>query len=88
MNFDWTISLGNLLTVFGFAGSGVIFVMMMRGDMMVLGQRVTSLEVAFKQLVDATISVARQETRISALDERVTMISHRLDDHINKSDRN
>ena len=82
MVFDWTISLGNILTIVGFAGSGVIFVMMMRGDMMVLGQRVNSLEIAFRQLTEATVNVARQEARITTLDERLNMISHRLDQHI------
>lgn len=85
MTFDWTISFGNLLTVIGFAGSGIIFVMMMRGDMMVLGQRVSNLELAFRQLTDATVNVARQEARITALDERLTMISRRLDDHITRA---
>ncbi len=85
MTFDWTISFGNLLTVIGFAGSGIIFVMMMRGDMMVLGQRVSNLELAFRQLTDATVNVARQEARITALDERLTMISRRLDEHITRA---
>ena len=82
MTFDWTISLGNLLTVLGFGGSGVIFVMMMRGDMMVLGQRVSSVEDALKELAKASYAVARQEARIETLDERVNVISRRLDETI------
>ena len=83
MVFDWTISLGNILTIAGFAGSGVIFVMMMRGDMMVLGQRVSSVEEALKDLARASLAVARQEARIETLDERVNAISRRVDDMIN-----
>ena len=83
MVFDWTISLGNILTIVGFAGSGVIFVMMMRGDMMVLGQRVSSVEEALKDLARASLAVARQEARIETLDERVNAISRRVDDMIN-----
>ena len=82
MQFDWTISLGNLLTVGGFAFSGVIFIMMMRSDMMVLGQRINSIEGILKDLSSAALMVARQEARIETLDERLNAISRRLDTYI------
>ena len=82
MTFDWTISLGNILTVAGFAFSGLIFVMMMRADMMVLGQRINSVEMILKDLAAAGLAVARQEARIETLDERLNAISQRLDAYI------
>ena len=85
MTFDWTVSLGNLLTILGFGGSGVIFVMMMRGDMLVLGQRVNNVEIALKEMAIASREVAKQEGTIRELNERVNMISRRLDEHINKA---
>ena len=84
MSFDWTISLGNLLTVGGFAFSGIVFVMMMRADMMVLGQRINSVELVLKDLAAAGLAVARQEARIEGLDERLTSISRRLDAYISR----
>ena len=82
MTFDWTISLGNILTVAGFAFSGLIFVMMMRADMMVLGQRINNIEMVLKDLAAAGLAVARQEARIETLDERLNAISQRLDAYI------
>ena len=82
MTFDWTISLGNLLTVAGFAFSGIIFVMMMRSDMLVLGQRINAVESVLKDLTTAAVAVARQEARIETMDERLNAISRRLDTYI------
>ena len=84
MIFDWTISLGNILTVGGFAASGIIFVMMMRADLRVLAQRVTAVESALKDVAAAALASARTEARVETLDERLNMISHRLDDHISR----
>ena len=82
MTFDWNVSLGNLLTVAGFGFSGVVFVMMMRGDMMVLASRIGKVEEILKDLSEAAIAVAKQEGRIESLDERITAISRRLDAYI------
>jgi len=85
MIFDWTISLGNILTVDGFAGSGVIFVMMMRSDMIILGNRVTNIEGALRELVQSNIALAEMRGRFQTMDERVGAISERLDAHINST---
>jgi hypothetical protein len=85
MTFDWTISLGNILTVLGFCGAGVVFVMLMRTDMMILGTRVTNLEGALRELVQSNIALAEMRGRFQTMDERVTMISERLDTHINST---
>ncbi len=82
MTFDWTISLGNILTVGGFGLSGVVFVLMMRADMMVLGTRVKAVEDAMKELSRSQLVVATAIAKVEALDERMNMISHRLDDFI------
>ena len=85
MTFDWTISLGNVLTVLGFFGSGVVFVMMMRTDMIVLGGRVTSIEGALRELVQSNIALAEMRGRFQTMDERVGAISDRIDSHINST---
>ena len=82
MTFDWTVSLGNLLTVAGFGFSGIVFVMMMRGDMMVLASRIGKVEEILKSLAESATTVARQEGRIEALDERLNAVSRRLDAYI------
>ena len=79
MIFDWTMSLGNLMTVVGFFFSGVAFVLFMRSDIMVLANRVTNLEGALRELVQANLAMAEQRGRLQTLDDRVDAISERLD---------
>ena len=85
MTFDWTISLGNILTVVGFAGSGVIFVMMMRSDIRLLGQRVTAVENALRDMAKTQLLMAEEKGKAYVLEERINIISRRLDDHISKA---
>lgn len=79
MIFDWTLTLGNLLTVLGFFFSGAAFVLFMRSDLMVLANRVSNLEGAMRELVQANLSMAEQRGRLQTLDDRVDQISSRLD---------
>ena len=83
MIFDWTISLGNILSLSGFGLGGVVFVLMMRGDMLVLGVRVAAVELALRDMAHSQLAVATAITKVEALDERMNVISRRLDDHIN-----
>lgn len=87
MTFDWTISLGNILTVAGFAGSGVIFVMLMRTDIRLLGQRVGAMESAMKDIAKTQLLFAEERGKNTILEERMSIISRRLDDHISASTR-
>jgi hypothetical protein len=79
MIFDWTLTLGNLLTVVGFAGAGILFVLFMRSDMLVLSNRVSTLEGAVRELVQVNLAMAEQRGRLQTLDERIDYISTRLD---------
>ena len=82
MIFDWTISLGNIIAVCGFAGSGIIFVMMMRSDIRLLAQRVAAIENAMKDIAHSQMMLAEQKGEIETIRDRLNMISRRLDEHI------
>ena len=82
MTFDWTISLGNLLTIAGFAGSGVVFVMMMRTDIRLLGQRVSAVEHALEEMARTQLLMAEEKGKNSMMEERLNIVSRRLDEHI------
>ena len=87
MIFDWTISLGNLLTVGGFAGSGVIFVMLMRTDIRLLAQRVAAVEGALKDVASTQMIMAEEKGRLETFEDRLGAVSRRLDDHISAANR-
>lgn len=89
MTIDWTISLGNILTIVGFAGSGIIFVMMMRGDIRLLSQgqqilanRIAAVEIAMRDVAKSQLLLAEQKGEMDAMRERVNIISRRVDNHI------
>ncbi len=79
MIFDWTISLGNILTIVGFVGAGVSFVLFMRSDILVLANRVSNLEGATRELVQANLAFAEQKGRMETLDDRMNNLSSRVD---------
>ena len=84
MVFDWTISLGNLLTVVGFSFSGVVFVVMMRGDISALAGRLKAVEETLRELARTQLIMAETEGRVKSMDERITMVSQRLDRFMTK----
>lgn len=84
MIFDWTLTLGNLLTVAGFFFSGVAFVLFMRSDLMVLANRVSNIEGAMRELVQANLSMAEQRGRFEALDNRVDHLADQLSSVVNR----
>lgn len=53
--------------------------------MLVLGGRVTNIEGALRELVQSNIALAEMRGRFQTMDERVSMLSKRLDDHINST---
>ena len=92
MTFDWTISLGNILVVLGFCGSGLAFVGMMRTDLKLVGQRigqvenrVSAIETALLSISEAMRTMAATQAMALEMDKRIDAISRRLDNYISKS---
>lgn len=86
---DWTISLGNIFTIIGFAVSGIIFVMLMRNDIRLLAEgqkilatRITNVENTLRDMAKSQLLLAEQKGELEGMRERVNMISQRLDAHI------
>ena len=89
LTFDWTISLGNLLTVLGFCVSGIAFVSMMRTDLKLVGQRigqvenrVSTMEEAFRDLNRTMAIVAGTQAKALEMDKRIDAISRRVDEFV------
>ena len=74
MSFDTTITLGNLLTIVAMAGSVYFFIMTMRGDLRVLSQRLTSVEVGMSQVTIALVQLAQVGARLDAHADRIKFL--------------
>lgn len=68
MTFDWTVNLGNLLTLLGFIAAGATVIFAVRRDVDVLTARLAPLETALKELTASLTTVARQDERVKALE--------------------
>lgn len=71
MTFDWTITLGNLLTVAGFLGGGIFFMIAIRRDVDILSTRLAPLEKAVLKLTDILVQLGRQSERLNALERDI-----------------
>lgn len=65
---DWTISVGNLLTLGGFVFGGVGFVVAVRRDVAVLSTKLKPLEAAVLKLTDILERLARHDERLKAVE--------------------
>lgn len=78
MTFDWTISLGHILTIIGFVGTAVGVIFAVRRDVSVLSARLEPIEEAVKALTAALTDVARHDERIKAVERDVQRLDPRL----------
>lgn len=78
--FDWSVNLGNLLTLGALVCSVAIVVGMLRNQVVELTRRMLAMEESMKQLVQVLIDQGRQEERMTAIDGRMLAQGARLDD--------
>lgn len=68
---DWTISIGNLLTMGAFAAGGIGFVIAVRRDVAILSARLTPIESAVLKLTDILERIGRQDERLKAVERDI-----------------
>lgn len=78
--FDWTISIGNLLTVASVVGGVLIAFGLTKGQIINLAERLQMLEHELHRLTDILIQQGRQDERLTAMDARLVNQGARLDD--------
>lgn len=71
MVVDWSVSVGNLLTLLGFAGGGLGFVFAVRRDVAVLATRLGPIEAAVVKLTEVLQTLARQDERLKVIERDV-----------------
>jgi len=82
-----SFNLGNLVTIVSFIVGGIMFVNTIRKDVSYQGERLTNIEEEMKKMREVIISIARQEERMSAMDQRMLSQGARIDDVIRRLDR-
>lgn len=76
MTFDWTISLGHLITIVGFIFGGGGFIYAMKGEVKELRQDVRDVKSRLDKFGDILVAIGRQDERMTALDRRVDDLQH------------
>jgi hypothetical protein len=84
--FDWSISLGTILTMATIITSVAAVVAMLRVRVDQLGQRMMAVEDSMKQLVQVLIEQGRQDERMNVLQTIMSAQGQRLDDLARKVD--
>lgn len=93
MVFDGTVNLGHVLNALMFVIGGLYFVWEVKNKLQLLIQETTmrheanvekfnTIELQIKELINTTVTIAKQEMRMNNLDERIQEISNRLSGHI------
>ena len=71
MNFNPTISLGNIINIIVIAGGIGMLIVTMKNDLNSLKGRLDNVEILIGKLADALIQLATQEVRLDAHDKRL-----------------
>lgn len=85
--FDWTVSIGNALTIISFIGGGIVFVVTVRNRVSSLAERMLSVETELTKLVAVLVQQGVHEERMRALDQRLAAQGQRLDETIVRFNR-
>ena len=85
--FDWTISVGNALTIISFIGGGIVFVVTVRNKVNSLAEKMVSVDTKLEQLVEILVQQGRHEERMNAMDQRIAAQGQRLDETIGRLNR-
>jgi hypothetical protein len=69
---DATVSLGSILTMLTVGGGLIATFVTMRTNVMALNVQMAGLDNEIKKISDVLVSIARQEERMTAMDQRMT----------------
>jgi len=83
----FTVTLGNLLSAIAFIIGGVSFAYTIRGDVKSAVLRLDNVERELHELRKVVVSIARQEERMNAIDQRLLAQGQRMDDCVRRLDR-
>lgn len=77
---EYTISIGNILTLVGVIGSTTALLYTMKGDITIVKHDVHYLQEGLKALTEAFTQLGKVLTQVAVQDNRINMIEKRLDE--------
>jgi len=77
---DTSVNLGNLLTIVAIGGGLIATFVTMRTNVKGMHDELVDMKQEVKKLAEVLISVARQEERLTAMDQRLLAQGQRLDE--------
>lgn len=77
---EYTISLGNILTILGVVGSTMALLYNMKGDIVIVKHDIHYLQESHKALTEAFASLGKVLTQVAVQDNRLNMIERRIDE--------
>ena len=80
MLIDWSINVGNILTIAGFIFGGMVLFAAMRTDIKGMTIRLTAVEVIVGKLSDMLVAMATATTRLDSHDHRLERLERQRDD--------
>ena len=77
---DYSISVGNILTILAVTGSVMALLYSMKGDIMIVKHDIHYLQESHKSLTEAFRQLGKVLTQVAVQDSRIHIIEKRLDE--------
>jgi hypothetical protein len=78
--FDYSISIGNLLTTFTVVSSIIALLYSMKGDISIVKHDIRYLQSSHKSLTEAFTQLGKVLTQVAVQDQRINMMEKRVDE--------
>lgn len=78
--FEFTITLGNVLTIISVVGAVMTFIWTMRGDINIVKNDIRYLQESQKALTEAFSQLGKILTSVAVQDARISMVEKKMDE--------
>lgn len=77
---EYTISIGNILTIVGVVGSTMALLYSMKGDIVVVKHDIHYLQESHRALTEAFTNLGKVLTQVAVQDNRINMMERRMEE--------
>jgi len=77
---EYSISIGNILTILGVVGSTMALLYSMKGDIVIVKHDIHYLQESHKALTEAFTSLGKVLTQVAVQDSRINIMERRVDE--------